>query len=698
MTRIANISLGATRAGATELTVSLGGQRFSVTRHATGRDFAQVRRLLRQLDGEVDVIAVSGMFPTVTVGDETFSHPEVDELLALPTSTPVVTGQDLRTLYQRWCLRHLVRTEPELLSGRSVGMYMGLLDLELVPILEEAARVLRFGDPFLHLRVPTVLTSRTQLESYARVVAPLLARRSMASLSANHGRLYARLRERWAEKMATVDVIVSPWAHLQTFGGPELDGKIVITDRCADHVVTFLRARGVVHVAATYPSLALQHNLDWSVMEAMLWVTDGDLGASSQEAALRLLDRLADGPEVQRFGELPARRRRFAFVTQPRDQKDLWRHPVLKPVARLPLPARNAIEWLVAQTAPRRYGEIHGVVGVVGVDDAAGAEVDGLVIALPSTPHTQSRISARNASRQLRRAVKRAEEWGAEIVALGPTARPMLEAAAAVARTARIPVTTGHAYQASTTFAAARSAVLRMGFVERGDDDDDGGMLQARCLVLGASGAFGTVAAHLCAGEYRDVVLAGPRPDRLLELKTAIEESGAAASITCTTAADVEIGRADLIIVCTGRAAHAEDLLDLRKVKAGCVVCDVAQPPAIPAAAALSRPDVLVIDGGVIELPGRARMDCDLGLPGRAVYATLAEAALLALEGRFESFSSASTTPLDRVREMDVIGRRHGARLAALRGPGGVVTDEDIELCRAAALKDRHLKEPSSVA
>ena len=76
----------------------------------------------------------------------------------------------------------------------------------------------------------------------------------------------------------TVDVVVGPWSHLQTFGGPELAGKVVITDRAAPHVVDFLLERGVVHVAATYPSVALPHNLDWSVMEAMLWITDGNVG------------------------------------------------------------------------------------------------------------------------------------------------------------------------------------------------------------------------------------------------------------------------------------------------------------------------------------------------------------------------------------------------------------------------------------
>ncbi len=683
LSRIANISLGSPRhhqGAAGDVSVTVGARRFSVARHFTDRDFMKTRQLLVDLDGEVDVIALSGVLPTVTIGGDVYSHPEVDALLALPKATPVVTGHDLRSLYQRWCLRHLVRTEPELFEGRAVGMYTGLLDLDVVPILDDAARAMRFGDPFIHLRTPAVLASSAQLDAYARAVAPLLARRSMGSLYSTHGRFYQRLRDVWAKQLAGTDVFVGPWSHLQTFGGPELTGKIVVTDRAAPHVVSFLlQDKGAAHVVGVYPSVALQHNLDWSVMEAMLWISDGVvLGAnvSESEAALRGLDRLAASPEVQRFGELPRRRRRFAFVVQPRDQKDLLRYPPLRPVARLPRRARDAVEWFVGKTAPRSYGL------VVETRGKGGVEVDGLVIALPSTPESDSKRSVKDARRALKRALRKADRWGAEIVSLGPTARPMVEASATLARGARVPVTTGHAFQASTTFAAARSAVLHMGFVQ---PVAPGALLAARCLVLGASGSFGSVAAQLCADQYAVVVLAGPRPDRLLELKTAIEESGGRAEVSCTTEPDAEIARADLIIVATG-AQLGNAVLDLKDVKPGCVVCDVARPAAISAEAALRRQDVLVIDGGVVELPGKGRLNCDLGLPGRAIYATLAEAAILALEGRMESFSAGGSLTLERVREMDEMGKRQGVRLAALRGPGGVVTDEDIELCRAAAI------------
>ncbi|HEY4223322.1 MAG TPA: hypothetical protein VGO62_18315 [Myxococcota bacterium] len=687
MTRIANVSLGAARAEIAERSVSLGEQRFTVTRYGVDRDLARARSLLAELDGQVDVIALSGVFPSVAVAGESYTHPEVDALLALPQATPVVTGHDLRTIYQRWCLRHLVRTEPDLFGGRAAAFYMGILDLELVPVVDEAARALRLGDPFLHLRVPAVLESAQQLAAYARVVAPLLVRRAMSSL-ASGGAWYRRLRERWAERMAEADVFVAPWAQLQSFGGAELSGKIVVTDRAAPHVLQFLAERGVVHTIATYPSAALAHHLDWSVLEAMLWSLGSPATRTDAESALRGLSSLAASPEVQRFGALPQRRRRFAFVVQPRDQRDLLRHPALKPVARMPKRVRNAVEMLVGLTRPRAYG---AMTGAHGVD---GARADGLVIALPSTPSSASSTSTRQARRQLRSALKRAERWGAEIVALGPTARAMVEASGSIGKSVRVPVTTGNALQASTAFAAARAAVLRLGFVPLASSS--GALLALRCLILGASGSFGSVAAHLCADEYSDVILAGPRPDRLLELKTAIDEGGARdkrAHIVCTTEPESEIARADLIIVATG--VHGPGTMELARVKPGCVVCDVGRPASITSQAAQARPDVLVIDGGVVEIPG-AELDCDLGLPGTAIYATLAEATVLALEGRFESYSGGAPISLERVREIAAIGKRQGVRLAALRGPGGVVTDEDVALCREAALRALRRATPSA--
>jgi predicted amino acid dehydrogenase len=139
-------------------------------------------------------------------------------------------------------------------------------------------------------------------------------------------------------------------------------------------------------------------------------------------------------------------------------------------------------------------------------------------------------------------------------------------------------------------------------------------------------------------------------------------------------------------LIVTSTSAHDKKVLDIMRVKPGCVICDVSRPLDIREEDALKRPDVLVIESGEIQLPGDdIQISCDMGTPDNVVYACLAETALLALEGRMESFTLSRHISYDRVREIYDIAKKHGAKLAAIRGHSGLISDSEIDLCREHA-------------
>ena len=108
------------------------------------------------------------------------------------------------------------------------------------------------------------------------------------------------------------------------------------------------------------------------------------------------------------------------------------------------------------------------------------------------------------------------------------------------------------------------------------------------------------------------------------------------------------------------------------------------------------RPDVLVIESGEIELPvdGKLRMR-DIKLPQNVVFACMAETIVLALEGRFEVFTIGRDTEWQKVKEIYKLGIKHGMKLAAISGVGGVFSDEDIDRVRSLALEARKTWKPS---
>ena len=102
-------------------------------------------------------------------------------------------------------------------------------------------------------------------------------------------------------------------------------------------------------------------------------------------------------------------------------------------------------------------------------------------------------------------------------------------------------------------------------------------------------------------------------------------------------------------------------------LRRGAVVCDVSRPRDVSQHVVQARDDVLVIDGGLVQVPGRVDFGFDYGLPPDLTYGCLAETMALAFEGRFEDYSIGKKLSLDQVREIDVIAAKHGFELAALR-------------------------------
>ena len=80
-----------------------------------------------------------------------------------------------------------------------------------------------------------------------------------------------------------------------------------------------------------------------------------------------------------------------------------------------------------------------------------------------------------------------------------------------------------------------------------------------------------------------------------------------------------------------------------------------------------SRHQVLVIESGEIELPGEVRMR-NIGLPPGVVYACLAETVVLALEGRYETFTIGRNIEWEKVKEIYRLGLKHGMKLATISG------------------------------
>jgi predicted amino acid dehydrogenase len=208
-------------------------------------------------------------------------------------------------------------------------------------------------------------------------------------------------------------------------------------------------------------------------------------------------------------------------------------------------------------------------------------------------------------------------------------------------------------------------------------------------MVVGATGSIGSACARLLVRAAEEVYLVSPETAKLLALKESILKDTPDAKLYLSARADKDLPEMDMIVTATSGAG--KKVLDIMKVKPGCVITDVARPLDLPPEEVAKRPDVLVIESGEIQLPGDVKMK-NIGLPKGVAYACLAETIVLALEGRFENYTVGRSIEWEKVHEIYRLGLKHGMKLAAISGANGVFSDEDIARVRALALAARAKK------
>jgi len=356
----------------------------------------------------------------------------------------------------------------------------------------------------------------------------------------------------------------------------------------------------------------------------------------------------------------------FAFIIHPIDPKrDVSRkYPILGRLL-----TERQIDFFSTFFPPVYISEIEGI-----TSQATGKEVKGWFIACPYTPRRMLELPERTVYRKIIETGHAAEKLGAQILGLGAFTSVVGDAGVTIAKALDIPVTTGDSYTVAIAVQAIREAARIMDIPLR----------QATAAVVGATGSIGRVCAELLADDVAELVLIGRREDALVALRDRLQGPGRAA-LHISTHLD-EIARAQLILTVTS-AVH--EIIHPEQLQPGSVVCDVARPRDVSAMVAATRNDILVIDGGMVDVPGSVDFHFNFGFPPGKAYACMAETITLALEGRFEDYTLGKEITRQRVDEISALSARHGFRLSGFRSFEREVTEQQIETVRRNAHSSR---------
>jgi predicted amino acid dehydrogenase len=412
------------------------------------------------------------------------------------------------------------------------------------------------------------------------------------------------------------------------------------------------------------------------VLEAMMLALVPDSERLTDDDLLEMIDSAGLAPRVL-YPNGFRRKSRFAFVIHPLSQQFFRNVEPLGTLARVaPRPVMGLVEKALAYLPPFPYSH------VTGIRSPTGAEAEGWLITLGGTPHELMSHSPEFTYARLLAAAEQAKKLGAQVMGLGAFTKVVGDAGVTVARQAQLPITTGNSYSASGALWAAHEAVDRLGLAEV----DARGRIKGKAMVVGATGSIGSVCARLLALSSDELWLVSPETAKLLALKRDIEREHPRARVHMAATPNGHLEDMDVIVTATSGAGKR--VLDILQVKPGCVITDVARPLDLSAEDVAKRPDVLVIESGEIELPGKVKIR-DIGLLPGVAYACMAETVVLALEGRYETFTVGRDIDWEKVKEIYRLGLKHGMKLAAISGVNGVFTDADITRVRELALSKR---------
>ena len=305
----------------------------------------------------------------------------------------------------------------------------------------------------------------------------------------------------------------------------------------------------------------------------------------------------------------------FAFIIHPIDPKgDVTRkYPFLGRV----LP-ESMIHFLCTFWPPVYISQIDGI-----TSKSTGSRVTGWFIAAPYTPQRMLEIPERAVYRKIIETGHLAEKLGARILGLGAFTSVVGDAGITIAENLDIPVTTGDAY----TVAIATQAILEAARLMEIN------LSEAKTAIVGATGAIGSTCAELLATEVSHLILIGRNEEKLEAVRERCEE-GSAELVTSTNINLIH--EADLIMTVT---SATEAIIEPKHLKPGAVVLDVARPRDVSKRVAAERKDVLVIEGGMVEVPGPVDYHFNFGFPPGKAYACMAETMVLAMEGRYEDYT-----------------------------------------------------------
>ena len=692
--RIAELSFGYPRWNVS-YEFSMGNSHFFVERFAACFSTKLLIERMQALSSSVDAISLVGFPTTVRIGNKSYLHPLNIKINSYSPDLPLSSGETLRYALMAQSIREGI--ENKTIDPKASFFFpSSVLNHAMADILKSYTKGAHYyGDPFLLNEFPLCfkkgffsqlgLKSSFFLAHFMRIRNNFLNTKNRPIFEKIMYPLFDRI-------IKNCDYICGSYEYLYHFNQrrnfipgkkfllsgshPKLEEQL--KDNQAAEIINLFPPKFQLSPYISYSTLnaalMLHHNKtdDFSIeeLEPLLHLNKEDV---FKTRAYQLIGKNKDSLYTKITKKVFSRRAKydFAFIVHPLEFQHIINGSFVIRILSKIIPMRF-LEKALCYLPGYLLGTIENI-----SSSHTQKQTNGLIYCLTIRPKMFKKMDLKFLYRKILKIIDKANARGVKIVGLGAYVKIVGDAGLTINELSPLPVTTGNSLTIGTTLWSLEEAIKKMQLITY---DPAQNIYNGTAMIIGATGSIGTACSKILSKNYKKVCLVSTKLENLGNLEKKIKEISPKCEVVFSTNSNKFAAISDVIVIAT--SAFNQKVIDIEKVKPGCVIADCSAPSNISKEEILKRPDILVMKSGELLLPKDYDVNCYLALPPKLLYACLVETAVLAMENRYEAFTKGRAIDFDKINEITEISKKHGVRLAPMRSLFGFIYDKEIELIK----------------
>jgi len=250
---VVSVSLGSSTRDKSVL-VELGGVEIRAERRGVDGDLAAFNRLMRELDGNVDVLSVGGTEIAFHVDGDALRFRSTDKLIDGVTKTPLVDGAGVKMTLERRVF-DLVSDDPAMDPPprfERAFLNIALDRWGMALAVGEVSDAVVYGDLMFSFGVPVALHSLGQVKRMAHMLVPVAGRLPLRWLYPSGENQTVR-DPKFAKHFEQSDLICGDFLYIAKYVPDDLSGKTVLTNTTTAENVEWLSGTGATRLITTTP-------------------------------------------------------------------------------------------------------------------------------------------------------------------------------------------------------------------------------------------------------------------------------------------------------------------------------------------------------------------------------------------------------------------------------------------------------------